>query len=301
MFIFSGLLTASILAVFLIADGKSDYSYNRFTTGAQHSMIFGTSRSAQGLVPSVFDEVIYKNKNHHFFNYSFSLLDSPYGPAYYESIKKKLDPSVKDGIFIVTVDPWSLSSTNKDPNDSLNFIEKKKFMGKTKNVNLNPNIPYLVESYEEPYINILRNWKGTTYHNTHKDGWLEIIVDMDSETVAKRLETKIKFYRENYLYTYKFSSVRWNYLVKTISFLQNHGKVYLVRLPAHQKILEMEDELMPDFDSRIHELCKGFNLDYLNFKLMENNYQYVDGNHLYKTSAKELSYKAANWIAEKQQ
>ena len=111
--IFSALLTGSILAVFFIADGRSDSYYTRFTTGTQHSLVIGTSRAAQGINPQVLDEIIYKNNEHHFFNYSFSLFDSPFGPAYYKSITKKLNPVVTDGIFIIAVDPWSVCSKNE--------------------------------------------------------------------------------------------------------------------------------------------------------------------------------------------
>src|SRR5882724_1655116 len=153
-FLLAALVLVSVLAVFYIADGKTDSYYTRFTTSRQHSLILGTSGAAQGLQPATFDSILYKNKEHHFFNYSFSLYDSPFGPAYYESIKRKLDPAVKDGIFVIVVNPWSLSGNVEHPNDSADFQEGKGFMGKTKWVNLNPNIPYLVESYGEPYINI---------------------------------------------------------------------------------------------------------------------------------------------------
>lgn len=290
---------ASITAVFFIADGRSDSYYTRFTTSRQHSLIIGTSRAAQGLQPAVFNEVLYKDNTHHFFNYSFSLFDSPFGSAYLESIKRKLDPAVKDGIFIVAVDPWAISGPIENPNDSTGFTEKKSFMGKTTQVNTKPNFAYLIESYSEPYINIVRKHFSNNDLILHKDGWLEVVVSMDSAAVAQRLENKLKDYRTNYLPKYKFSSVRRDYLIKTISFLQSHGKVYLVRLPAQQQIFKMEDELMPGFDNTINEIALKQQVGYLNFKNMENNYQYVDGNHLYQRSGKQVSYIVANWIAGK--
>ncbi|MBK8611319.1 MAG: hypothetical protein IPL84_15615 [Chitinophagaceae bacterium] len=297
--VFSGLLTSSILAVFLMADGRSDSYYARFTTPAQHSLIIGTSRAAQGIQPAVLDTMIYKGTAHHFFNYSFSLFDSPFGPAYLQSIERKLDPRVTDGIFIVAVDPWMLCAKNEDPNDSLHFWERNSFMGNTKKVNCNPNIPYLVESYSEPYINIIRKRTGAADLILHKDGWLEVIVSMDSTLVAQRLQAKLEDYNKNYLPVYKFSSVRFSYLKQTISFLQNHGKVYLVRLPAHRKIMEMEDRLLPGFEQKIEEVAAGFKVDYLSFAAKNADYDYVDGNHLYKASGKILSHQLARWITEK--
>ena len=296
--LFSAFLLMGMLTVFFMANGKSDAYYVRFTTPHQSSLILGTSRAAQGLQPVVFDEIIYKNKAKQFFNYSFSLIDSPYGPAYYESIKRKLDPGTRDGIFIVTVDPWSISDTAADLNNADYFIENKSFISKTKYVNHNPNLFYLVKSYNEPYINIIRKWNTTTALNLHKDGWLQVDAPMDSVQVAKSLAAKIAFYRKNYLPAYKFSELRLNYLGKTIEYLQQHGKVYLVRLPVHKMMFTIENELMPDFDDKINAIARDENIPYLNFSLIENEYQYVDGNHLYKTSGKQVSGIVAAWIAQ---
>ena len=298
VFLFSALLLIGMLLVFLMANGKSDAYYVRFTTPRQSSLILGTSRAAQGLQPSVFNEIIYKNSAKHIFNYSFSLIDSPYGPAYYESIKRKLDPDTRDGIFIVTVDPWSISDTAADLNNADDFIETKSFISKTKYVNLNPNLFYLVKSYGEPYINIIRKWNTTTALNLHQDGWLEVDAPMDSVHVAKSLEAKLAFYRKNYLPAYKFSDLRLNYLAKIITYLQEHGKVYLVRLPVHQMMFTIEDELMPDFDEKIKDITMDGNIPYLNFRLLKNEYQYVDGNHLYKASGKQVSAIVAEWVVQ---
>lgn len=297
-FLFSSILLSGILFVFFLADGKSDPYYLRFTTGRQSSLIIGTSRAAQGLQPTVFDEILYKNTGRHFFNYSFSLIESPFGPAYFKSIQRKLDPDTKDGIFIIAVDPWSVSSTAKNPNDSAGFSETKSFMGKTKYVNLNPNIPYLINSYDEPYVHILKKWKSSPALYLHKDGWLEVNTSLDS--MAKSMELKMAFYRNNYLPVYKFSTLRLYYLSNTISFLQKHGRVYLVRLPVHQRMFDMEDELMPDFDDKISGLAKQTNVKYLNFKLLKNNYDFVDGHHLYKTSGKRVSAFVAEWVVQSQ-
>ncbi len=87
-------------------------------------------------------------------------------------------------------------------------------------------------------------------------------------------------------------------LAKIIKYLQEHGKVYLVRLPVHQMMFTIENELMPDFDEKINGIAGAANVPYLNFRLLENEYRYVDGNHLYKTSGKEVSAIVARWMAE---
>ncbi len=296
IFLFTSLLLVSMLAVFYLADGHSDPYYLRFTSSRQSSLIIGSSRAAQGLQPSVFNEIIYKNGNRQFYNYAFSLIDSPFGPAYYESIEKKLDPQTKDGIFIIAVDPWSISAVNANPDDTMRFLEDKTFMGKTKYVNIDPNLFYLVNSYDEPYVNILRKWRSGTVLNLHKDGWLQVNIAPDSSAGAKSAEAKLEFYRKNYLPVYKFSASRMNYLSKTIDLLQKHGAVYLVRLPVLRAMFDMEHVLMPDFDDKMSDLARTKHIGYLNFKERENPYQYVDGHHLQQSSGKQVSALVAAWI-----
>ena len=299
--LFSALLFLSMLFVFLIANGKTDPYYLRFTTSRQSSLIIGTSRAAQGLQPSVFDQIIYNNQARHFYNYAFSLIDSPFGPAYLQSIQKKLDPDTRDGIFLIAVDPWSISATTADPNNEKHFIENKTFIGKTKFVNLNPNLPYLISSFNEPYFNIIRKWKGSPIHYLHKDGWLELNIPNDSMAFAKGTAAKLAFYRNNYLPVYKFSALRLQYLAKIINLFKKHGKIYLVRLPVQESMFALENELMPAFDDTIKQLAAKENIQFLNFRELKNEYQYVDGNHLYKTSGKKVSAIIAGWIAAAQE
>ena len=82
LFLIIVLLT--ILGVFWQADGKTDPFYLRFTTDKQNSLILGTSRAAQGLLPEVLNSKLNRDD---FFNYSFTLGHSPYGPTYLKSIK----------------------------------------------------------------------------------------------------------------------------------------------------------------------------------------------------------------------
>lgn len=294
--IFSVPLLVVVFTVFFIANGKTDSYYLRFTTAQQQNLILGTSGAAQGLQPQILNPIVFKNTEQHFFNYSFSFFDSPFGPAYLESIKRKLDPATRDGIFIIAVNPWSISKKKNELDNPENFSENKRFIAKTKLVNLNPNIPYLVQSYSEPYINIIRKWKDSSDMILHKDGWMEIDVLMDSASVIKRRNTKVKEYLKDYLPVYHFSGERYWSLRELVTYLQNHGKIYLVRLPVHPAMFEIEDRMMPDFDDKINDLAAVYKVPYLNFKKMDNPYQYVDGNHLYKTSGKEVSGIVARWI-----
>lgn len=276
------------LAILSLADGYTDPFYVRFTTPKQKNLILGTSKAAQGLIPSIFDSV---NKVK-IYNYAFTLAHSPYGSIYLNSIKKKLDSRTKNGIFILTVDPWSVSSKLENPNDSASFREIDMVLDNTRYVDLNPNYFYLLSNLKGEYYSALK-MTGSSF--LHQDGWLEISIDMDSKSHEQRIAKKMKEYREKNLNKFKFSSLRFRYLKKTINFLSKHGEVYLVRLPVHPQMIKMENELMPEFDNKIATVTP-LTQGYLNLTNNNEEFIYTDGVHLYKESARLVSKQVAEWI-----
>ena len=289
--IFSLFLAVSFMWILSRANGFTDPFYLRFTTPKQSNLILGTSRAAQDIRPNILNNILGKS----FYNYSFTVAHSPYGSTYLKSIKKKLNRSTTNGIFILTVDPWSISSWTKDPNDYKSFRELELCVGNTIIVNLNPNLLYLLFNWKEKHLDILKKKDSNMF--LHHDGWLEITIDMDSIKVSDRIKVKEKSYREGYLPYAKFSEHRLNTLEETIRFLKNHGEVYLVRLPIHPKIMQIEYELMPDFNDKIKEAI-SISSGYLDLTIRNNNYKYTDGNHLYKDSATEVSRIIGEWLLE---
>lgn len=296
-FIFQSILISiislsAILIIMLRADGYTDPFYVRFTTSKQQNMILGTSRAAQGLQPKVFEQILKKDIN----NFAFTAEHSPFGEVYLESIKRKHNKK-EDGLFIIAVDPWSISSWSSSPNDLSQFRENKLCLNKTKIVNLNPNIFYILDNLSERRLDILFQNKSNMF--LHKDGWLEISnIKMDSASVADRVSSKIETYRNQHLPKANFSSTRLQYLIKTVCYLKEYGDVYLVRLPIHEKMMEIEKELMPDFDSKIKEAI-DLSDGYLDMTPENSLFNYTDGNHLYKDSGKKVSKIIANWITDK--
>ncbi len=281
--------------IFSFADGSTDPFYVRFASPRQSSLILGASRAAQGIQPKILDEIFDSDKDHKFYNYAFTLGHSPYGPTYLKSIKTKIDPKTNKGVFIVTVDPWAISNRGEDPNNFSNFREKERCLGKVTINNLSPNIQYLIYCFDEPYINLFKKHQNPAFF-LHKDGWLELNVAMDSVSVNKRTLKKIRNYRNINLPIYHFSELRLRYLEKTIMYLQEYGSVYLARLPVHPKMLEIENSLMPDFNEKINQLAKSGEIPYLDMTDNNEQYEFIDGQHLYKTSGAEVSKKIAEWI-----
>lgn len=272
-----------------------DNFYFRFTTPKQSSMIIGTSRAAQGLIP----EIINKELNVDIYNYAFTVANSSYGPSYLNSIKKKLNKKSKNSLFIVSVDPWCIS-TKYNPSDDINlFREKELFLGKLNFVNMNPNFEYLFRfSQATNFYDLFRKNTVDPVTYLHKNsGWLEVSVAMDSLNYFKRFNDKILHYNENIdLYTH--SEIRLSYLKKTIDFLKSYGEIYLVRLPIPDEMMEIENKFMPNFNKKIKSLITK-DIKYFDMNKSTHEYIYTDGNHLHKSSSKIVSKQISDFIKSK--
>ncbi len=291
--LFLTLLIISVYWVILQADGHADPFYLRFTTPRQSSLILGTSKAAQGIQPAVLNKILSRND---MYNFAFTIDHSAYGPTYLKAIKKKLSPHTNDGIFILSVDPWSISSTTKDPNDTSQFIESRLCLGNTPKVDSHPNFSYLYENFNGNFFNML--WSNSPTY-LHKDGWLEITVAMDSFSVHQRIKKGIKMYKDIHLKRYHFSNIRFTYLLKTIDFLKEHGAVYLVRLPVPSEMMKIETDLMPDFDNKMQEIVQKTSINYLDLTPSNSQLTFTDGNHLYKQSGEMVTRLIAQWILDK--
>lgn len=288
--VFFVLIILSIYFILTLADGYTDALYLRLTTPRKNSLIIGTSLAAQGILPSILNRTLSRND---IYNFSFTLGDSPYGPSYLNAIKKKLNPGVTNGIYIVVIDPISLYSLCSNPNDTMMFEELSRCLAKIDNINTKPNFSYFLNSFNGPYFNLIKKDKRMFVHD---DGWLEVNVDMDSAFIEKRIERKLLFYKET-LAKNCYSQVRHDYLIKTILFLKQHGQVFLVRLPVHPKMTELVNKSFPDFNAKIEDAIKISN-GYFDMSLLNSSYIYPDGNHLFKESGKVVTQKIANWIIE---
>ncbi|WP_042506783.1 hypothetical protein [Algibacter lectus] len=109
--LFFAVVTAIMTSVLVLYGGYVDYFYNKFTTPKASSMIFGDSRSLQGIQPRIINDYFEASDlDLPMFNYSFTLGQIAYGKPYLNSIKKKLDTTTTNGLFIVTVHPFTLSN-----------------------------------------------------------------------------------------------------------------------------------------------------------------------------------------------
>ncbi|GGW60309.1 hypothetical protein GCM10008085_09620 [Winogradskyella epiphytica] len=272
-----------------MADGTTDAFYGKLSSPKQTSLIVGSSRASQGVHPNIIDSV-YGSKG--IYNYGFTISASPYGKAYYKSISSKLKRDYKKNVFIICVTPWSLAENKLTNKNEIEYPEDADFIGKTNFVNINPNIEYLLESFIPKNEAIIRNKNRKGMYQTfyvQDNGWLEVTIESDMISREFRTKNKIESYRKRLVKYNGISEYRFDYLIKTINLFKEQGDVYLVRIPVIEAMLEIENELIPDFDKKMNTVATDYQIPYINMMPFKDAYEYTDGNHLTVDSGKKFS------------
>ncbi|WP_306617954.1 hypothetical protein [Chryseobacterium ginsenosidimutans] len=287
----AGILLFAVLGSF--ADGNTDDNYMHFAVEKPNNIILGDSRGSQAVLPSILRNKL-KQK---FDNFSLNVVQSPYGPIYLEALKRKINSETKNGIFILTVDPWNLS-LNNNVKSSKDFPEEHSPLKNMYSYDWSPNYEYLLKNYSRSWFKIFteREAKGRSNTYLHKDGWLEVNVDMQKDSVAKREFEKVDIFYTDLAKTHTLSQMRLNSLEETIKFLQPKGTVYLVRIPASEKLMKLESSYAPDLNGKIKGISKKYDIKYFDFSSKAKDYMYTDGNHMYKESGKVFTAQIADSI-----
>jgi hypothetical protein len=278
-----------------IINNSTDDFYKRFTSSQQNSFILGSSRAAS-MDPEIIDQIIHqKFPNAKLYNYAFTWAHSPFGPKYLESIEKKIIPETKDGVFIVTVEPTALMVDRGQPDDLKFYVENDKSVAKTSMVSTNPNIEYLIESYDFSVTNEL-NKKIRPPKNVIAEVRILDNGKVDGKIIKqnspKKQEQINKIKMEEFqvkINKLKTSENRFLYLKKTINFLQEHGTVILVRMPVNKVPYSIENSTFPDFDEKISEIASMERIKYINYNKTPNHYKWTDEVHLSPESMREFS------------
>lgn len=277
--------------VFSYSLGQLDFYYKRISSPRQNSLVIGSSRSAQGIVPSIINDQLHSvTPSAKLYNFSFAASYSPYGEVYFNSIVKKIDPQTNNGIFILTVDQGSISGDGNE----LEIDKRLSFLAELRSVSVNPNLGYILNSRQPYWTRLLYNFFfGKGY--LHDDGWLEMKISNDSLTRSSRLKAKLK---GQYGLGLSLSDYRLDYLKKTVEFLKDYGDVYLVVLPNHPLVQERFAISAPWFNDVLNEISVKYSIGFIDFSKQAHQYEYTDGTLLTAEYAKVISKEIAEWIKE---
>lgn len=293
--VFFLILLVHILIPVFFANGKTDAFYLRFTSSQQRSLILGTSRSAQGLYPEAFDSPLQAmDLDGPMYNFSFTIAHSPYGPTYLRAIKEKLDASVTNGLFIVGVDPYSIGIIKRNEGDNVDqFREQNLCVANMNFFNMPVNYEYLLKNYNHFWGELIIRSLSKSVGWVMPDGRYHVNAPSDTAFIQSRTLMNI---RTNNKSEFSYSETRFEYLGLTIDFLKTKGKVVMVRLPMGKELKEIEDRIMPDFDSRMRSLAKEKGVLFYDYAGALDQYQTRDGDHLLPESGMRVSTDLANKI-----
>jgi len=278
--VFFSIVIGIITFVLIFYGGNVDYFYEKFTTPKSKALVLGDSRSLQAIQPRVLNEY-FKNSDLELpmLNYSFTLKQIAYGKPYTESIKRKLDTTAKNGLFIVTVHPFTLSNrSGNDEEEQGIFFEADMPPHNMEYVDVNPNYEYLYKNFN--YFHFRGIFRKSS--KTHKDGWLEEKnLPTDKKVLDKWTVKGIKSY-DGMAKKWKKSSIRLTYLEELINYLKDYGTVFMVRLPVDNEVLKIEDRYWNNFNKDMIGISKRSKVNYINFSVTENQFKTYDGVHIDK-------------------
>ncbi|WP_419488508.1 hypothetical protein [Chryseobacterium bernardetii] len=274
------------------ADGNTDDNYMHFAVKKPKNIILGDSRGSQGVVPEVLKNKLSTN----FDNFSLNIVQSPYGQVYFKALKRKLDTETKDGIFILTVGPWNLS-LNKNIKNEKDFPEEHSPLNDMYFYDRSPNYEYLLKHYTRSWFKIYteRAEAGKSNSFLHDDGWMEININMNADSVAARTRRKEMDYKL-LASTVELSPARIKAFNEIINYLRTKGSVYIVRIPTSQTLTAIEDRKYPHFSELLKDIGHKQNVKVFDFSKKYADYNYTDGNHMYKESSKKLTAQIADSI-----
>lgn len=287
----------AVITVFAVlgsyADGNTDNNYMHFAVEKPQNIILGDSRGAQGIVP----DVLYDKLSVKFDNFSLNIVESPYGQIYLKALKRKLDPETKDGIFILTVNPWSLS-LDKNVRNIKDYPEERSPLNDMHFYDWSPNYEYLLKHYTRSWFKLYTERAdavGRSNSFLHEDGWMEINVNMHKDSVAARTARKTLDY-EGLAKAVELYPERLKAFNEIINFLKTKGTVYLVRIPTSKNLTAIENRKYPHFNKLLEDISRKQNVKAFDFSKRYEDYQYTDGNHMYKESSKILTAQIADSI-----
>lgn len=264
-------------------NGDTDTNYLRFTPNKNTGLILGNSRAAQAVCP---DDI---TSHEGLFNAGFSLTTSPYGEGYYSYLKRQLNDSKGEQLFIFCVDPWSLSSAKDSVTGAEIFSEETKWVASTGSISY-PNWEFMIEQYPYGWGNIIReHYRPTSGMFLHQNGWLEVKREYNELRAAKRRASKLSGYRKDVYVTNHPSASRKGTLRKIIQELKKKGRVMMVRIPVHLDFFEMEQAFWPSFESEMNEIAAKEGITFWSPKELNEQLTYNDGHHMNHKSSHMFS------------
>ena len=249
---------------------KNQYDpyYVKLLNKTDKGLILGDSRALQGINPECLTFPT--------FNFAFTIGHSPYDDSYLKLIIKKVDTLSKfKRHHLISITPWSLLNPENTVQDINPYFSEKLILPFT-----NPNWEYIVKFWDLSFVNSLNLLRSKGY--TTNFGWNNQNIDSTElyKEYSRRVREKIQNYKSKYnKQKISLESHRVKNLINIIEFLKKTGRISIIRLPVSKEMLEIENQLFPNFNDLFIKLAKDNNIKFIN--LTDLNIKTTDGNHIW--------------------
>lgn len=309
------------IAPFLLNENADTNGLNRLKPIRCNSMIFGTSRSAQGVNPAILKGRLAESGD--WYNFSFNLSSSPWNKAYTRAILSKIQCSISEdfsGHFLLFVDPWSMDGqTGKGENSFMHEAwfnpcsigySKLQFILHTTNPlsaiggGEGTDLFAIVGAVPRR----IRTWLESAdvrASGVQENGWLPNSKRKTAARVEKDITSKVAFYRKN-----KHRGDHWPghsneealiFLIEAIKDMDESAKITLVRPPVTNAMHALEQKRFPE----INDWMQTFSLAHGIQKIDANEQwddrsdeQFNDAHHLHVKGANKFSSFLADELSE---
>jgi len=237
-----------------------------------------------------------------FLNFAFEKSQSPYGKVYLEAIKKKIPKNTTRGIFILGVSPASFTATVRFTTaEEINKNDEKTLVGKISELNKDPNYEYIRKGFAGSLYKGLFPYNSQVTTVFHDNGWEEFKLStknyqVTDEDIAKWTSQTMGGYKRVLKEQPEVvSEIRIESFKELISFLKQHGQVFVVRMPVDSLVLGMEIQWWKEFNTQMTLISAANDVPYFDFS-DATQYRTYDGSHLSSAYAKEFSVRLAEDI-----
>lgn len=262
------------------------------STYASANLVIGASRANQGISPGALEEEL--GLEQPALNFAFTGIHSPYGEAYLNLIKRKVDYEQTPGLFILSVHPGNVADyKGGGGRRESDFRFYDLWL-----VNSNPNPEFIIRNVNGrqsllPVI-ITKVKPKREFDIIHRNGWIE------RTTPPEKRELTVEDLKVMNYVPYR-SPEREAYLERTVAYLKDYGQVVMVRMPVTKEMKEREDEFFEyQFDNTMQAIADRQEVLYLDYSGDGQDYAFNDGvHHLDGPSAVQFTRRLAQDIKTK--
>lgn len=284
-----------------------------------NSMIFGTSRSAQGVNPEILEREVPESGK--WLNFSFNLAVSPWNDSYAEALRQKLACSIVPGQqthFIFFADPWSLDEEvgrgeaswfTADWSDVCDMNVAAYAWNKTNPLDVysygsGNNLLTTITSLNYQILRTFSNDGSNAQHGVQKNGWLPNLAIKSKEEKQRAILEKVDAYRsEKTIGTTWPGDMNIRALERSIQVAQEiapEAKIFLIRPPTSDEMRTLETLWFPSVNQALQMAAMPHGITFIDAhaEWKERDLTYFnDGHHMSVDGANAFSTFLAKVIA----